>query len=283
MRKVMVTLVLVGVVAAVALVVLLVAGEGDVTPGLAGDDDCSPELVGEDAGRVTSIYLVDRGGLGELCFGTADSVIEDSWEDLAEIVPPEELEVLSLYAGFEADDGTLAFAGPLDDAHTEFVIAVDRITAGEDAAELKLTMAHEYAHVFTQVNSQFEPGVDEGDCDTYHNGAGCFLDGSFIADYVAEFWSDRDLASLPEDGTTDEAGGEDRCELDPSFLGAYAASHPEEDFAEVFSAYVFDVEVPDGVDDKLGFMDDRFVLQGYRDRALAASDTQLPNTFDRCG
>ncbi len=283
MRKVMITLIAIGGVAAIALVALLALEEGDETPGLAGDDTCSPELVGEDAGEVTSIYLVDRGGLGELCFGVLDPVVEESWEDLAEFVPPEELDVLALYAGFEAIDGTLAFAGPIDDDYTEFVIAVDRITAAEDAAELKLTMAHEYAHVFTQLNSQFDPDVDADDCDTFHNSSGCFLDDSLVAAYVDAFWADRDLDSLPEDGTTDDDGGEDRCEIDASFLGSYAASHPEEDFAEVFSAYVFDVDVPAGVQPKIDFMDDQFLLQGYRDRALAASDESVPNTFDRCG
>ena len=43
---------------------------------------------------------------------------------------------------------------------------------------------------------------------------------------------------LPADGAVDPDGGEDRCLLDPEFVGAYAASHPEEDFAETFAVWL---------------------------------------------
>ena len=43
------------------------------------------------------------------------------------------------------------------------------------------------------------------------------------------------VATLPTDYTVDIEGGEDRCDLDPSYPGSYAASHPEEDFAESFA------------------------------------------------
>ncbi len=287
MKRVVAALFVIALLAVVAVAALFLLGGGDdldeAGSSFAGEGDCTPAAVGDDGGPVVAIYTVDNGNLGEVCFGNTDQVTEDAWDELAQFVPPEELSTLSLFASYESEDGSLAFAGPMDDAHTEFVIAVDRKTAAEDPAELKLTMAHEYAHVLTQVNAQFDPTADPEDCETFWNGTGCFLEGSFIADYVDAFWSDAALDSLPADGSADEDGGEERCLVDPGFLGAYSASHPEEDFAEVFSAYVFGVEVPAGVEPKTDFMDARFELQGYRDRALASSDETPPNNFDLCG
>ncbi len=274
-------------VALFAIAVFVVGDEFDDDVDDAGTEPtseiCSPEAVGEDAGPVVVVYEVVRGNLGDVCFGDADATTEEAWDELAQFVPPQELDALTVFAGFESDDGTLAFAGPMDDGHETFVIAVDLATAADDPSELKLTMAHEYAHVITQVRRQIDPSVDEDGCDTFHNGNGCFLDGSFMDDWIDQFWSDADLASLPEDGSADEEGGEDRCDLDSSFLGAYAASHPEEDFAESFSAFVFDLDVPASVQPKMDFMAARLDLAGYQDRALASSDAQPSNTFDRCG
>ena len=249
----------------------------------AGADACSPEAVGEDAGPIVVVYEVDRGTLGDPCFGEADETTEAAWDELAQFVPPQELDALTLFAGFESDDGTLAFAGPMDDGHETFVIAVDLITAADDPSELKLTMAHEYAHVITQVRLQIDPSAGPDECATFHNGNGCFLDGSFMDDWIEQFWSADELASLPADGSEDVEGAEDRCELDSGFLGAYAASHPEEDFAETFSAFVFDLDVPASIEPKMDFMADRVDLLGYQDRALASSDELPANTFDRCG
>ena len=88
---------------------------------------------------------------------------------------------------------------------------------------------------------------------------------------------------MPDPTATDEEGGEDRCTLDPSFLGTYAASHPEEDLAESFSAFVFSLPVPEAVQPKLDFFEDYPELVAFRDLVEAEGVPTPPNNFDECG
>ena len=245
--------------------------------------DCRPLVVGEESGDVFVIYEVTNGQLGEVCFGRQRNVVEEGWEALAEVAPPEQLDNIDLFAGFTSIDTTVAFAGPIDNANESFVMAIDLNSAGADADELRLTMAHEFAHVFTQTPDQLDLDARLASCETYYNGFGCFLEGSFMADWIEEFWTEEQLATLSIKGTIDEEGGEARCVIDPTFLGAYSASHPEEDFAESFSAYVFGVDVPPALEPKMAFFDARPELAAFADRAAAADREGIDNNFDRCG
>ncbi len=244
---------------------------------------CNAEVVGEENGRVVAVYRVDRGRLGELCYGSDNRVVLDAWSALNEFADPMHLEPIRLFAGVESD-ALAAFAGPLSDPpYQDFLIAVDVYSAAGDAEELRLTMAHELSHVFTQLPGQYYDKLVAVGCDTYYNGFFCFEDGSYIADWVEAFWDEEVLASLPRSGVVDAEGGDTRCLLNPAFLGTYAASHPEEDFAESFSAFVFSVEVAPEVQAKLEFFRDYPELVAYRDRAENSGWTQLRNGFDRCG
>lgn len=278
--------------AALALMLAACSTLGELTSGSSeessGDDaspgvDCRPLVVGEESGEVFVIYEVVNGQLGDICFGRQRNVVEEGWDALAEVAPPEQLDNIDLFAGFTSIDSTVAFAGPIDNENERFVMAIDLNSAGADADELRLTMAHELAHVFTQTPDQLDLDARLATCETYYNGFGCFLEGSFMADWIEQFWSEEQLASLPIKGTIDEEGGEERCVIDPTFLGAYSASHPEEDFAESFSAYVFGVEVPPALEPKMAFFDARPELAAFADRAAAADREGIDNNFDRCG
>ncbi len=121
-------------------------------------------------------------------------------------------------------------------------------------------------------------------CDTYRSRDGCFLPDSLIAEWVQRFWADGQLDALDPEADPSVEQGEELCASDPSFLGAYAASDPEEDFAETFSAFVFAVPV-DGpeIADKLDWMADQPGLVAFRGQAEAAGLSPLPNLFDGCG
>ncbi len=252
---------------------------------------CDRDQIGEDDGQLIGAYRVVDGELGELCFGAGDVRLIQSWSVLTDFATPAELAPVVVFAGFRADSaegnsagtGNIAFAGPLGESNEAFVVAVDLDEASRDQDELRVTMAHEFAHVFTQVTDQVDLETNEEDCSTFWNGSWCFAEGSYMADWVTEFWSDSALDSLPASGATDGPGGERRCNIDPSFLGAYAASHPEEDFAESFAAFVYSIEVPSSVDARQAFFQRYPELEAYRVRAIAAGETDLPNNFDRCG
>ncbi len=271
--------------------------EGELDLAGAPEASCDPEIVGSDLGPTVVIYEVDDGQLGSVCLGEAIAVIEESWLLLTEITPPEQLGAVERFAGFESRPGgdTLAFVAPLplagppdDEAGDEggggFLIAVDLASSEGDESELLVTMAHEISHVFTQVPGQLDRTIVSDDCDTYDNGLGCFTEDSFMAAWIDAFWSEDDLASLPVDGSADEDAGEERCELDAAFIGSYGASHPEEDFAESFAAYVLDVDVRPAVQARVDFFEQFPELVAFRDRAAAAGLSPLVGyQFEPCG
>lgn len=244
---------------------------------------CDPTDVGEEEGEVTTIYSVLDGELDALCYGVSDPVVEASWDSLATVANSEALADVLLFAGYEAAADTMAFAGPIDDDNQQFVIAVDVVSAAHDVDELRLTMVHELAHVLTQTPDQLDTDLLPEECETLWNGLGCFRPDSYVAGWVEQFWTDEDVASLPGDGAIDEAGGEDRCVLEPNFVGSYAASHPEEDFAETFSAWVFSVDVDAELAPKFDYFATFPELVVMRQAAIQAGLVDLPSNFDRCG
>ena len=248
-----------------------------------GVADCDPVDVGEELGEVETIYAVVDGELAGPCFGPVADVLVDAWSTGEAVTPPDDLSLISLWAGFDGDGRTLAFAGPLDASHDEFVIAIDLDTAANDPDELNLTVVHEYAHVITQTTEELDVLGDPDACETLWNGSGCFWDDSYVFLWVEDWWPDSYLADLPPDGSEDEEGGLERCDVDRTFLGAYSASSPEEDFAETFSAFVFGLDVPPGVQPKIDWLEQFPELLEYRERR-ADADLPIPaNNFDICG
>jgi hypothetical protein len=280
-------------VTAVLLVALSACGaDGQQTATTAAGSwiDCSEEaLTGGDVGfRFTSAHVVDGGELGELCFGVEDPVILDAWDALATITPAGQLGDLVLFAGFEPDGDaeadTLAFVSPVDADGTGFQMSVNTIEARSDPDELLLTLAHEFSHVFTATPTQLNRTAEAIDgCDTYVNGEGCYLADSLMFAWIERFWPGPMLAGVdPYEDSADDA--EARCAIDDGFFGSYAATNPEEDFAEAFSAYVFDLEpVTAGQADRLEWLARQPGLVEFRERAVAAGLTPLENLFDVCG
>lgn len=245
---------------------------------------CLPEAVGEEFGPVDAIYTVVGGELGEVCFGEPSEVLEEAWQGLANVTPIEQLEPLRLLAGFDGGGDTLAFTAFADSRRVDvFLIAVDLVSAEDYPEETQLTMVHELAHVFTQMPDELDVNADPEQCDTFWNGVGCFYPDSYMGQWIEDFWTEDDLFAQPGDGTADEDLGEERCALDPGYLGSYAASSPEEDFAETFSAFAFDLDVPAGVEPKMIWFEQFPELVEFREMQRASDIPQVPNPFDACG
>ena len=232
-------------------------------------------------------YVVD-GVLGALCLGDGDDTLTQAWNVLATITPRLQLADLALFGAFTGDDEdevTLAFVNSLDADGTQFQMSVNLESYRDDANEALLTMAHEFSHVFTALPSQLDRSEESAEnCSTYDNGEGCFEEDSLMAQWIAQFWGDGLIDEIDPNVEAFGADGEDRCDANPGFLGAYAASNPEEDFAESFSAFVFglDVETPE-LQAKLDWMAEQPGLVEFRDRAAAADFDEVQNNFERCG
>lgn len=267
----------------------LAAGESGVSRApvvLTGDPDCDPDVIGEDDGPILSVYDVRDGILGPLCFGVESGAVVDAWDALAQLVPIEQRRLIGTFAGFDAPEDppdVVAFAGPIDDAAEEFTVAVEIDESEADPDELQLTVMHEFAHIFSQTPDQLELGVLAPDCDTFHNGYGCFTADSYLWTFARRFWAAEDLDAVPGPDGFRQDVADRRCLENPDIPGAYAASHPEEDFAESFAAFVFSIDLPAAVHPRLDFFHEFAELAVVRDNARAAGLAGLENNFDVCG
>lgn len=246
-------------------------------------DPCEADDVGEEYGQVLVVYRVLDSRLADVCYGEANPIVESSWDALLEFTDEQSRSSLSLFAGIESFS-VLAFAGPVSDfSFDDFVIAVDVFAARVDTEELRLTLAHELGHVLTQEEGQLDENGSRRNCESFHNGYSCFLRTSYLGAWTEQFWSEEALADLPRIGFDDQEEGYERCLADRTFLGSYAATHPEEDFAESFSAFVFSVAVPEAVQPRIDFFMSYPELVAFRDRAQAAGQADLSSNFDLCG
>ncbi len=261
---------------------------GGVDPTLTRDDvDCSVEGL-DDTGEfqfVAAHYVVD-GNLGATCFGGDDPTLTQAWEILSAIVPGGQLRDLALFGGFagtdEGDEVTLAFVNGREDVD-EFQMSVNLDEAEALPDEFTLTMVHEFAHVFTALPTQIDRTMMPEDCFTYDNGEGCYLPDSVMNAWAQQFWGDE-LGEFDPTAEATAAAGQERCDGDAGFFGAYAASNPEEDFAESFSAWVLRVPATTaGQQERYSFMEQRPGLVEFRQRAEAAGYGPQPNNFDECG
>lgn len=259
--------------------------------GSARDDvACDGESLGEDENvRFLGAHYVVDGQLGALCYGEEDDTIFTAWAQLVAITPPAQLNDLFLFAGFGEDSSseseTLAFVNTVDDEGSGFQMSINLDAYDADPDEAALTVAHEFSHVFTSTEDQLDRSVfSAAECDTYYNSEGCFVPGSVMAEWIDMFWGNGLIDEINPEEDPEPEDGERRCALDGQFLGPYAASNPEEDFAEAFSAYVFQVSpVSDEVQEKFDWIDEQPGLAEFRDRAEQAGLGPLDNNFESCG
>lgn len=263
--------------------------EGIDANAAAFESGCDAEELGDDGTVSFSVaHRVVDGELGEVCFGEPDPVLLDAWDLLVAITPPRQLGDLGLFAGFgsvEDDEVTLAFVHALDSDGSQFQMSVNLAEARSDPDQLKLTMAHEFSHVFAGLSTQLDRTVESIEsCETYDNGEGCYLDDSLIWAWIEEFWGEDELAQVDPSADATGASGQRRCDDDPGFFGSYAASNPEEDFAEAFSAFVFRVPaLSPEQQDRLDWIGEQPGLAEFRDRADSAGFQPIDHRFDECG
>ncbi|MFW2383493.1 MAG: hypothetical protein ACN4GZ_17195 [Acidimicrobiales bacterium] len=253
------------------------------------DVDCSSEELDGGGVEFTTAHFVVDGILGAPCLGEQDQTVLDAWEALAIIAPPLARADLALFGGFVggelADEVTLAFVNPVDDDGTVFQMSINLDSFDFDNDDSLLTVAHEFSHVFTLTPTQIDRTPEaEDSCQTFYNGEGCLQETSLLAQWIDEFWGEELLADFDPFEEPTVASGEPRCDLNPGFFGPYAASSPEEDFGESFSAFVFGLEVDHPLqEEKIDWMASQPGLAEFRDRAVAADLTSLENTFEECG
>lgn len=252
------------------------------------DVDCTLEgLDPSDEFDFTTAHYVVDGALGAPCLGEEDPDLTNAWEVLASVAPAGQLADLALFGGFSGsaddDEPTLAFVNTLDDEGSVFQMSVN-LGESADPDELALTMVHEFSHVFTGLSTQLDRSLEPDECDTYDNGEGCYLADSLMFGWIEEFWGNGLIDRVDPNAEAGASVGQALCDLDPGFFGPYAASNPEEDFAETFSAWTLDVPVTSPERQaRYDWLDDTPGLAEFRDRAREAERSVDTNTFETCG
>lgn len=103
-----------------------------------------------------------------------------------------------------------------------------------------------------------------------------------MAQWVEMFWANGLLDGVDPLVGASSGDGQARCD-NPGFLGSYAATG-REDFAETFSAFVFQFDVADdALQAKFDWMAEQPGLVEFRDRAIAAGLGPLENNVELCG
>lgn len=126
----------------------------------------------------------------------------------------------------------------------------------ESDASIEL-MVHEFAHIFS-FDQVFTLNQFDSDCHSYFEDDLCYRKGTYLGDFIAEFWNYQmltDLESVKEGvGLTQAEFYEQYAD---QFVSDYAATDPAEDFAESFVWYAYGRIAPRGsvADMKIEFFD----------------------------
>lgn len=202
---------------------------------------------------------------------TVDPAVADQareiWGRFVELIPADQR---TMVVGFELMDEDYAGAHvyPSDDDPTTWILGVAPMA---DRAELDYVLIHEFAHLLT-LNASQVPADPEGDdaCEIFHTGEGCALSDSTIGEFVERFWPEDRLAEVERLMDSDDFDAFDEFyeQYKDEFVTDYAANHPAEDLAEVFTYFVLN-DRPTGstvADQKVQLLWDDPSMVALRDR-----------------
>ena len=179
-------------------------------------------------GAIEAVYRIEPGERYVLVQGEENEVHRKVRRWLKAITPgpfsDRHLARLIFYhdrPGEEGEEDFVTFASVEPDAvrsKWKVYINLAALTLGEK--EAVFTVIHELFHVYTLNISQINVNVSPRDCRGYSDGEVCYRLDSYLNRFYERFWKSSDARG-------------------PSaFVTEYAATGPEEDIAESFSAFV---------------------------------------------
>ncbi len=212
--------------------------EDDIDAEISGwlDDEQGTENFSESGTDVektiTSEYKITQGEKATLISGQAGSDDSVIWKHISTISPDtiSNTYIESFTVFNDPENDTLAF---VDDEDEDGTWRVGVNLAGYKNSTVKernLTIVHELGHIVTLNRSQVK-NSSESTCKNYFTSEGCANGGSYLHNFVKNFWKVSDVEKS-------RAGGD--VYVEGSFVTEYAASEPEEDLAESFAYFVLD-------------------------------------------
>lgn len=166
------------------------------------------------------------------------------FEQVADIVPVAYHDYFKELVVFTEDEWfTDAYVETVPPKHNEWRYAVNEEVLFDDygTSQDNELIVHEFAHVlsYEQIIGVAQPANIE--CSDYFKQTGCPLQSSYLGKFVADFWTERDLARAQGFRNSDDGvdSAYEYYELNKSYyVSDYAALSPEEDFSETFSYFV---------------------------------------------
>jgi hypothetical protein len=193
------------------------------------------------------LYVVHAGALEPADYaGPARDCDRQLWAIVTAATPAEVLTYVEEFLVFDADlsAGTAVgevFAQPTSSersAHWRLSLSVN----GSTDVDVAFNVAHEVGHLLS-LNRAEMTGQDEASCQGLFVGEGCLHDGATLPTYLDDTWDD-DLFDewSTADNHADDQERDDALEdfyekHHDRFVDAYAATHPNEDFAESFAMW----------------------------------------------
>ena len=175
-----------------------------------------------------------------------------------DVIPVEYSEIIAEFVVFDGDN-------VMYDAHVEtiaplhkmwqYAIHVDMLIRPNSAANTELII-HELAHLISYEEMVGVPKPATQHCAEYFDALGCPAGNSYLNQFVRSFWSAADLERAQRFARNDNSDEVSRYYRlnQAQYVTDYAASSPEEDFAESFVYFILDIPVRgDVAQDKVAF------------------------------
>jgi hypothetical protein len=103
-------------------------------------------------------------------------------------------------------------------------------------------IVHELGHVVSYDRMVGVPQPSAASCHKYFDSGGCPARGSYLGEFIRQFWSTADLDRVTEDDSHNDVARYYR-RYQEAFVSEYAAQKPEEDFADSFMFFMLDISV----------------------------------------
>jgi hypothetical protein len=173
----------------------------------------------------------------------------DLWRVVLTATPPAARQRIAELAVFDGPDDSpagrlLGEVEPAGDDPGRWRLAL-RLD-GDDSHELLFTIAHEVGHLVSLDATEMDRGHTGRDCPTYLTATGCLREDSLLLGFLEATWTTR----LFQEWVRADAGPTEPARLAglaafharhrAEFVSAYAATAPEEDFAESWASWCVD-------------------------------------------
>ena len=192
----------------------------------------------EDFGEVAVYDVLADGSLDP----AADGVAGEVWQLWVRMVGAEVAgdTIIRYRAGDAPDSDTLAYV--YQDTNPRYWTLAINLATADDPQLLVATLIHEYAHVFSFDEGDFDRKATS--CDTLDLFEGCANQASYLFQFYEAFWV-RYGDSIDVENTDADAAYEFYLANEEDFVSDYAATNLGEDFAESFMTFVIE-DVPEG-------------------------------------